>query len=51
MKQWAAFLFITFALSLASQSYGADIESRLKALEETITAAGKNNRGTAESYR
>lgn len=41
MKHWAAFLFIILALSFSSRAYAADIESRLKALEETIQQQGK----------
>lgn len=41
MKHCAVFLFIILTLSLSEQSYGADIESRLKALEETIQQQGK----------
>jgi len=41
MKRWAAFLFIIFTLCLSMPSYGADIESRLKALEDTIQQQGE----------
>ncbi len=41
MKQWAVLLFIILSLSLSSRAYGADIESRLKALEETLLQQGK----------
>lgn len=41
MKHVKIFLFVIFALSISAKSYGADIESRLKALEETIKQQAK----------
>jgi uncharacterized coiled-coil protein SlyX len=41
VKQWGVFLFLILTLSLSAQSYGADIESRLNALEETIKQQGR----------
>ena len=41
MKHWAKCLSIIIVLSFSLPSYGADVEARLKALEETIKQQGK----------